>query len=561
MSITHTPPRVRALILRLFPYWLLLGGLCLSGAASVVEQVTAQATCGVSTVNGVVQGQDLGNSCAFLGVPYAAAPVGNNRWRPPQPVTPWTTPVPGSTPPPNCPSINTGKPAGNEDCLKLNIWVSKSSLAGSAAPVIVWLHTGSFVASSANNASHKGQRLAEESGVIVVAPNYRLGPFGFLAHPAFAAEDANHPSSGNYGLMDQRAALVWVRDNIGRFGGDPDNVTLAGTSAGADSVGLHLVSPASAGLFHRAIIESGTPLVRWPRYDETVSQGGALAAALGCTGEAATVRACLRTKTFDLVLLALPQGAQQVTEPSGRTFWLPTIDGIEIPDQPRLLFESGAFHQIPTIVGTTRDEGWNFVTRSFMSGATLADYETWLQTEFGSDAPRVLSKYPADAFPSPTEAIAHVVTDGQFVCETRRLGRLIERTGTRTYLFSYEYLIDALSPGHVVHGVDSNIVFGNDYVPNQFLPHALDADDNVLHAAMQGYWTRFARSGNPNSDDDSVVHWPAFKHPTGAGRGADKYLVFDSAIVERLRQRESACDFFEPYFFRSMLAAVPATAP
>ena len=561
MSITHTPPRVRALILRLFPYWLVLGCLWLFGSASVAEQVTAQAPCGVSTVNGVVQGQDLGNSCAFLGVPYAAAPVGNNRWRPPQPVTPWTTPVPGSTPPPNCPSINNGKPTGNEDCLKLNIWVSKSSLAGSAAPVIVWLHTGSFVASSANNASHKGQRLAEESGVIVVAPNYRLGPFGFLAHPAFAAEDANHPSSGNYGLMDQRAALVWVRDNIGRFGGDPDNVTLAGTSAGADSVGLHLVSPASAGLFHRAIIESGTPLVRWPRYDETVSQGGALAAALGCTGDAATVRACLRTKTFDLVLLALPQGAQQVTEPSGRTFWLPTVDGIEIPDQPRLLIEVGAFHHVPTIVGTTRDEGWNFVTRSFASGATLADYETWLQTEFGSDAARVLSEYPAGAFPSPTEAIAHVVTDGQFVCETRRLGRLIERTGTRTYLFSYEYLIDALSPGHVIHGVESNIVFGNDYVPNQFAPHPLDANDNLLHAAMQGYWTRFATSGNPNSDDDSVVHWPAFKHPTGKGRGADKYLVFDSTIVERLRQRESECDFFEPYFFRSMLAAVPATAP
>ena len=114
--------------------------------------------------------------------------------------------------------------------------------------------------------------------------------------------------------------------------------------------------------------------------------------------------------------------------------------------------------------------------------------------------------YPAGAFPSPTEAIAHVVTDGQFVCEARRLARLIERTGTPTYQYAYEYLIDALSPGHVIHGVESNIVFGNDYVPNQFLPHALDANDNVLHAAMQGYWVRFAASGNPNSDDDSVVH-------------------------------------------------------
>jgi para-nitrobenzyl esterase len=190
-------------------------------------------------------------------------------------------------------------------------------------PVIVWLHTGSFVAASNNFASHNGQRLAQETGVIVVSPNYRLGPLGFLAHPALAAEDPAHPVSGNYGLLDQRLALQWVRDNIAAFGGDPNNVTLAGTSAGADSVGLHLVSPGSGGLFQRAVIESGTPTIRWPTQTEAFAQGDAFANALGCV-DPATILSCLRLRTRDQILTALPLASQAVSEPLGSgVVWLP----------------------------------------------------------------------------------------------------------------------------------------------------------------------------------------------------------------------------------------------
>ena len=193
-------------------------------------------------------------------------------------------------------------PAGNEDCLKLNVWV-RNPLPSTPAPVIVWLHTGGFVAASANFASHDGRHFTEETGVIIVAPNYRLGPLGFLVHSALAAEDPNHAVSGNYGLLDQRKALEWVRDNIAAFGGDPNNVTIAGTSAGADSVGLHLVSPGSQGLFHRAIIESGTPTLQWPTHAESIAQGDAFATALGCV-DPITLLACLRGKTFAQVLTA-----------------------------------------------------------------------------------------------------------------------------------------------------------------------------------------------------------------------------------------------------------------
>ena len=177
--------------------------------------------------------------------------------------------------------------------------------------------------------------------------------------------------------------------------------------------------------------------------------------------------------------------------------------------------------------------------------------------DFGAD---VIARYPAAAFSSPAEAIARVTGDAQFVCEARRLARSVERSGTPVFLYSYEYEIDALSLDHVIHGLESHIVFGNNYTPPLFAAHTLDAADLALHGQMAGYWTRFAGSGNPNADDDTIVHWPAFKHPSGNGRGSDKYLVFDQSIREGLRPAEAACDFFEPLFLRSVLVGVPASA-
>jgi para-nitrobenzyl esterase len=537
--------------------------VCLAAVESSMRETRAQGTsCLVSTVAGDVQGTDLGGSCAFLGIPFAASTADSNRWKPPQPAAPWAL-INATTPPAPCPQVLPAGgllPGTTEDCLRLNIWVSDPP-ANSPAPVIVWLHTGAFFGASANFLSHNGKRLAEETGAIVVAPNYRLGPFGFLAHSALAAEDPAYPSSGNYGLLDQRAALKWVRDNIAQFGGDPGNVTIAGTSAGGDSVGLHLVSPASGGLFHRAIIQSGySETVRRVTHAEATAQGDAFATALGCT-DPSQVLGCMRSKTRDQVLLALSQAMLQVVEPPNRVYWEPVVDGVEIPDQPRTLYELGAFHQVPTMIGTTRDEAWVFTSRSFPAGVSFAQYEGWVANEFGAEAPSVLATYPAANFPSPTDALARVVGDGQFASEARRLARLVERTGTPTFLYSYEYEIDDLSVDHVIHGVESNIIFGNNYVPPVFSNHVLTSADLTLHSAMAGYWTRFAATGNPNSDDDNVVHWPAFKHPPGEGRGVDKYIIFDSAIREGQRPREEQSNFWEPFFFRSMLGALPASNP
>ena len=180
-------------------------------------------------------------------------------------------------------------------------------------------------------------------------------------------------------------------------------------------------------------------------------------------------------------------------------------------------------------------------------------------TEFGGSGADVMARYPAAAYSSPAEAMARVAGDAQFVCEARRLARAIERSGTPVFLSWSEHEIDALSLDHVIHGVESSRV-GNSYAPPLFAAHALDAADLALHVQMAGYWSRFAASGNPNADDDNIVHWPATKHPSGNGRGADKYMIFDQVIREDLRPAEAGCDFFEPLFLRSVLVGVPASA-
>jgi para-nitrobenzyl esterase len=432
-------------------------------------------------------------------------------------------------------------------------------MPSSSAPVIVWFHAGSFVNASANFAPQNGQNLAALTGAIVVAPNYRLGPFGYLGHAALASEGG---SAGNYGFLDQRAALVWVRDHIAAFGGNPNNVTIGGQSAGGHSVSLHMVSPGSGGLFHRAIMQSGYASFRMRTAAEGQSQGDEFAMALGCTdADASMLLTCLRSKTRDQVLLARPPALFEQFSESGRTQWTPLVDGVEIPDQPRVLYEQGWFSQVPTLLGANRDEGWTWVNRSFSSDLTSDQYEAAVGTEFGADAAAIIANYPLAGYASPKDALVGLVGDAEYVCEASRIARLIERTKTTVFLYSFEYEVDPVVVDRVVHGMEVPFVFGNNFSPPLFPAYVLGPLDLALSHAMSGYWTRFAATGNPNTDDPSVVHWPAFKHPTGLGRGSDKYLVFDVAIGESGRPREAHCDFWEPYFFRSVTGAVPASAP
>lgn len=508
-------------------------------------------SCLVTTSSGDVQGVDRGSSCAFLGIPFAAPPVGGLRWKPPQAAAPWApTTLKATATPPSCPHINppgTAETQGNEDCLTLNIWTPDPAPA-SPAPVMVWIHAGAFIAGSASASAHNGQKIAARTGAVVVAVNYRLGPFGFLGHAALTAEDPGYSSSGNYGFLDQRAALAWVRDHIAAFGGNPNNVTIAGQSAGAHSVSLHLISPRSAGYFGRAIMQSGSATSRWRTRAAAESLGNDFASALGCT-DPALVLPCMRSKTRDQVLLALPSGEQQFAE-TARAPWGPVVDGLEIPDQPRRLYENGSFNHVPVIIGATRDEGWVYVDRSFPGGLSAEVYAAAVETEFGTaDVSSILARYPSADFASPKHALAQMAGDVEAVCEARRVARLIERTATPVYLYSFERETDAAGGDHVIHGRDTNFVFGNNFDRS---PHyVLNNADLALFGAMSGYWTRFAAQGNPNSDDATVVHWPVFKH--------SKYIAFAWPIRRGQRLREEHCDFWEPFFLGSVVGSVPAS--
>ena len=309
-------------------------------------------------------------------------------------------------------------------------------------------------------------------------------------------------------------------------------------------------------------MQSGYASFRWRTTADAVSQGDQFASALGCSNaDASSLLACLRLKTRDQVLLAVPPPLFEQFSETGRSQWTPIVDGVEIPAQPRDLLEQRAFNQVPVLLGANRDEGWNSVHRSFPSGVSAEQYETALDTEFGQDAAAILSAYPAGAFASPKDALAAIAGDAEYVCEARRTARAIERTKTPVYLYSFEHEVDPVVLDRVVHGMDVNFVFGNSFGPPLFPNYTLGPVDLALWRDMSGYWTRFAKTGNPNTDDDAVVHWPAFKRPTGPGRGVDKLLVLASPISEGQRVREAACDFWEPYFLRSITGAVPAGTP
>jgi para-nitrobenzyl esterase len=201
------------------------------------------------------------------------------------------------------------------------------------------------------------------------------------------------------------------------------------------------------------------------------------------------------------------------------------------------------------------------VQRSFPAGVTIEQYEAAVDAEFGIDAPAILARYPVGDFASPRDALARIVGDVEYVCEARRLARLVERTKTPVFLYSFDYEVDPVVLDRVVHGLDVNFVFGNNFGPPLFASYALNPAERALSQTIAGYWSRFAGTGNPNTDDPAVVRWPAFTRPSGTGRGVDKHLVFDVPIHEGQRLREAQCDFWEPYFFRSASGSVPAGTP
>jgi para-nitrobenzyl esterase len=442
----------------------------------------------------------------FRGIPYAAAPVGDLRWRPPLEPERWHGVRDATSFGAHCPQVATpfGTPSATEDCLFLNVFTPLNTNAGRPhlLPVMFWIHGGGLVVGESDGYD-PSQLVAQD--VVVVTINYRLGELGFLAHSALAAESPNG-ASGNYGLLDQQAALRWVQRNIRAFGGDPDNVTIFGESAGGLSVHSQLASPPAAGLFHKAIVESGAYSLVQPSLSTAEAAGAAFAASAGCTDPSAAA-ACLRSLSVEAILAHQTAGTM-----------VPNLDGFVLPQTIRAAFTAGEFNRVPVIEGSNHDEWRLFVAQTEATTGTpltAAGYIPAIAATLGVPVPvaaAIASVYPLTAYPSPSVALGAVGTDVVFACNARLSSRLLTQ-----YVPTYQYefndpnapmlFFSSISfPTGAYHASELQYIFNilETPVPNPGLAPA----QQELSGAMVGYWTRFAHTGDPNAN--GAPAWPLY---------------------------------------------------
>jgi para-nitrobenzyl esterase len=490
---------------------------------------------------------------SYRAIPYAAPPVGALRWRAPQPATAWTASLDASAFGAACIQLDTSGDllvGGSEDCLTLNVWYPPGArTAGTKLPVLTFLHGGYFVKGSATYQWHgetvyDGAALALAANAVVVTVQYRLGVFGYLAHPSLSAADAPH---GNYGLLDQIAALKFVQTNIAAFGGDPGNVTLFGQSSGGSSVAALMASPLAAGLFAKGIIESGG----FSAYSVAsgTSDATTVASSVGCTN-ASDVAACLRGIPADAVATALPDSAL------GPARWHFLTDGYALPDDPLSLFIAGTFNKVPVILGTNRDELSALVydylrAASLPTPTTQATYESDVGALYPADTAQILAYYPYSAYTaSPVAGLAQLIADDQYTCPTRQAARALAAGGVPTYRYLF---VHSLDPSDASGGGGGNSRYGAyHFLEVPFIFHALapsdfafSTDELALSSQMSALWGSFARTGAPSGGS---VSWPEYPGATSGvdagGPVTDPYLALDVQSTRGDGIRSTFCDFW-----------------
>lgn len=491
-----------------------------------------------STREGLITGTALdGGMTRFLGIPYVQPPVGELRFRAPQPALARMQVMPASAFGPGCPQSGGeaffgGAPAAqNEDCLSLNIW--RPTSAG-PHPVMVWIHGGGLIAGASSQQVegvplYDGAAFARQ-GVVFVSINYRLGPLGWLADQAFAGETPESPIAGNYGLLDQIAALTWVRDNIAAFAGDPDRVTIFGESAGGVSTCALLATPRARGLFHRVIVQSGNCLKTVPDTSTAQAQAERIAAGVNCAGLAGSARRdCWRALPAASLIAA---GAGTVGfGRTGESYGL-VLDGRVLPASPMQQLAQGQAAPVPLLIGVNDDEMTTLLSPSVLP-TTVAGYEAQVRSQFALIGNAVLARYPASAYPSPARAYQDLVDDLSFSCAARRAAADHDRAGHLTWHYALtEILPDAqLAPLESFHGLDIPLLFG----PR---PQA-QAGERLLGERMRAAWVAFAREGDPAT---AVQAWPRY---TATGRQS---LELNSGRLLPLSDyRRETCDFWAQY--------------
>uniref|UniRef100_A0A8C6GT95 Carboxylic ester hydrolase n=1 Tax=Mus spicilegus TaxID=10103 RepID=A0A8C6GT95_MUSSI len=505
---------------------------------------------------------------AFLGIPFAEPPVGSRRFMPPEPKRPWSGVLDATTFQNVCYQyVDTLYPGFegtemwnpnrelSEDCLYLNVWTPYPRPA-SPTPVLIWIYGGGFYSGAASLDVYDGRFLAQVEGAVLVSMNYRVGTFGFLALPG------SREAPGNVGLLDQRLALQWVQENIAAFGGDPMSVTLFGESAGAASVGMHILSLPSRSLFHRAVLQSGTPNGPWA----TVSAGEArrratlLARLVGCPpggagGNDTELIACLRTRPAqDLVdheWHVLPQ------ESIFRFSFVPVVDGDFLSDTPEALINTGDFQDLQVLVGVVKDEGSYFLVygvpgfskdnESLISRAQfLAGVRIGVPQASDLAAEAVVLHYTDWLHPEdPThlrDAMSAVVGDHNVVCPVAQLAGRLAAQGARVYAYIFEHRASTLTWPlwmGVPHGYEIEFIFGLPLDPSL----NYTTEERIFAQRLMKYWTNFARTGDPNDPRDSKSpQWPPYT------TAAQQYVSLNLKPLEvRRGLRAQTCAFWNRF--------------
>ncbi len=472
--------------------------LCLAAVASSLW-LQAAAPEPVKVEGGLVQGTADADLTVYKGIPFAAPPVGDLRWRDPQPVQTWEGVRKADRYSPACvPSMGGPAPSGiSEDCLYLNIWTPAKS-ASERAPVLVWIYGGGFNMGATSYPVHNGEKLARH-GVVLVSISYRVGLLGFFAHPELSAESSHHVS-GNYGLLDMIAGLQWIQRNIAAFGGDPKRVTIFGESAGGIAVSMLCASPLAHGLFHGAISESGGS---FGPFSETPVPGENMRVLADAEASGADFAKLAGAPSLRDLRARTPENLLEAAKRQRGMAW-PIVDGWVIPDDQYRLYEAGQFNDTPILVGYNSDEGL-----SFSPGHTPEEYIAGVKKRYGPFADRLLEAYPtaSDSVPKTARDLAR---DSAFGWQTWAWARLQTEHGKgKVYYYCFDQHPDypAGSPeaGHgSPHGVDVPYVFQQ----LDEIHRPVTADDQRISDAMAAYWTNFAKYGDPNGEGEPA--WPVF---------------------------------------------------
>jgi para-nitrobenzyl esterase len=475
------------------------------GATTALSSASAAPL--VVIADGSLRGASEGRVDKFFGIPYANPPIAGLRWKPPTPASAWRGERDSTAPASSCAQGETpfGVASVSEDCLYLNVFAPMGG-RGDRHPVLVWVHGGGL--SLGEGHDYDATELAA-AGTVVVTINYRLGALGFLAHPALA--DSADGSAGNYGWMDQQAALRWVKRNIKEFGGDPQNVTIAGQSAGGLSVLAQLASPGARGLFHRAIVQSGAFALAQINLADAKAAGQVFAGKAGCANQAAE---CLRSLPV-ATLLANQDFA-----------YIPgVVDGKVLKEPIGLSLASGRFARVPIMSGTTHDEERLFVSlgASVSNGRLLplqgapvteSNYPSIVASTLSVSekvADEIVGRYPPNQFPNATLAFSAAVTDAGFSCSALRANKWTSKY-VPTYVYEFndadapQRYLPAGFPYGATHQSELQYLFA---LPTAPVKGTLSAEQQALAAIMQGYWSRFASAGSPSSRDRPS--WPRFE--------------------------------------------------